>query len=125
MAGSTKHARLVLALTPDEVLVELSVRAELLGEEACLALFGLGVLFVSGQVEDQVGDDEGLRWLVKPCDVLLAEAREVTSIDLFGTTGSGMRSRVYACNPWRSHRPRSRTCFLHRAYRLGTTRCQW
>ena len=40
--------------------MEVGVGVELLGEEAGLALLGLGVLFVRGQVEDQVGDDEGL-----------------------------------------------------------------
>ena len=79
--------------------MELGVGAELLGEEAGLALLGLGVLFVSGQVEDQVGDDEGLCWLVKPGDILLAEAREVASVDLFGTTGLGTRSRVHTWTP--------------------------
>jgi len=33
---------------------------------------------------------------MKPGDVLLAEAREITSIDLFGTTESG--TLVYTCN---------------------------
>ena len=51
---------LVLALAPNEILVEFSVGVELLGEDAGLALLGLAVLFESGQVEDQVGDDEGL-----------------------------------------------------------------
>ena len=80
--------------------MELGVGVELLGEEAGLALLGLGVLFVSGQVEDQVGDDEGLCWLVKPGDILLAEAREVASVDLFAsTTGLGTRSRVHTWTP--------------------------
>lgn len=57
---SVKHLRLVLTLTPDETLVELGVGVEFLGEEASLPLLGLGVLFVSGQVEDQVGNYEGL-----------------------------------------------------------------
>lgn len=51
---------LVLALAPNEILVEFGVGVELLGEDAGLALLGLVVLFESGQVEDQVGDDEGL-----------------------------------------------------------------
>ena len=58
--GRTKCIRLVLALAPNEVPVELGVGVELLGEEAGLALLGLGVLFFRGQVEDQVSDDEGL-----------------------------------------------------------------
>lgn len=54
------YIRLILALSPDEVLVIVRVGIELLGEKTGLPLFGLGVLFVSGQVEDQVCDDEGL-----------------------------------------------------------------
>jgi len=57
---SAEYARLVLGLTPDEVPVKLGVGVELLGEEPGLALLGPGVLFFRGQVEDQVGDDEGL-----------------------------------------------------------------
>lgn len=90
------YARLVLGLAPNEVLMEISGRAELLSEEAGLALFlseflseeaglalvELGVLFVRGQVEDQVGDDECSRFPVKPGDILLAEAGEVDSFDL-------------------------------------------
>ena len=55
-----KYAQLVLAFTPDETLVELSEGIEFLGEHPGFALLGFGVLFFSGQVEDQVGDDEGL-----------------------------------------------------------------
>jgi hypothetical protein len=83
MRRSTKHARLVLALAPNEVPMELCGRVELLGEDAGLALLGLGVLFGRGQVEDQIGDDEALRRLVEPGDILLAEAGEVDSVDLF------------------------------------------
>jgi len=60
MRRRAEYVHLVLGLTPDEVPVELGVWVELLGEEAGLALLGHGVLFVGGQVEDQVGDDEGL-----------------------------------------------------------------
>ena len=81
-----KHALLILTLAPDEVLVELGVGIELLGEETGLALLGLGVLFLSGQVEDQVGDDKGLRGLVEPGDILLAETGEVDSVNLFVTS---------------------------------------
>jgi len=105
--------------------VELGIGGELLGEEARLTLLGLGVLFGSGQVEDQVGDDEGLGWFMKPGDVFLAEAREVTGVDLFGTAGSGTRSRVQTWNLWGLHRPQTRSCYRNRACRLGTTRCQW
>jgi hypothetical protein len=90
-----EYIRLVLALAPDEILVELVVGLELLGEEAGLALLGLGVLFGGGQVEDQVGDNEGLGWLVIPGDILLAEPREVDSVDLFGAVESEARS--YPC----------------------------
>jgi hypothetical protein len=82
-----EHARFILALAPDEVLVELGVGVELLGEEPSLALFGFGVLFVRRQVKDQVCDDEGLRWLVEPGHILLAESGEVDSFDLFGAVG--------------------------------------
>jgi len=123
MRGSVRYVRLVLTLTPDEVLVELGVRAELLGEETGLALLGLGVLFVGGQVEDQVCDDEGLCWLVKPGDILLAEAGEVASVDLFGTTESGTFVHT-SSNSRYLHRPQTRTCFRHRPCRLGTMRCQ-
>lgn len=43
-----KHIRLILALSPEEVPVEVRVGIELLGEKTGLALLGLGVLFVSG-----------------------------------------------------------------------------
>lgn len=92
MGRRAEYVRLVLALAPDEILVELVVGLELLGEEAGLALLGLGVLFGGGQVEDQVGDDEGLGWLVKPGDILLAEPREVDSVDLFGAVESEART---------------------------------
>ena len=92
---SEKYVRLVLTLAPDEVLVELGVGIEFLGEDAGLALLGQGVLLGGGQVEDQVGDDEGLCWLVKPGDILLAEAREVDSVDLFDTAESGTYSRAH------------------------------
>lgn len=88
---SAKHARLVLALAPNEILMELGVRVELLSEEASLALLGLGVLFDRGQIEDQIGDDESLCRLVKPGDVLLAEAGEVDGIDLFSWENQNQR----------------------------------
>lgn len=71
--------------------MELGVRVELLSEEAGLAFLGQGVLFSRGQVEDQIGDDEGLCRLVKPSNVLLAEAGEVDSIDLFGWGNQNQR----------------------------------
>lgn len=55
-----EHVHLVLALAPDEVLVELGVGIELLCEEAGLALLRFRVLFCGGQVEDQVCDNKGL-----------------------------------------------------------------
>ena len=81
--------------------MELGVRVELLGKQAGLALLGLGVLFVGGQVEDQVGDDEGFRRLVKPRDVLLAEAREVDSVDLVWKPLDQKRVRAYM-HSWES-----------------------
>lgn len=69
--------------------MELGVGVELLREQTGLALLRLGILFVSRQVEDQVCDDEGLRWLMKPGDIFLAEAGEVDGIDLFGTVVIG------------------------------------
>jgi hypothetical protein len=57
---SAKCVRLVFTLIPDEFFVEIGVGVELLGEETRLALLRFGVLFISGQVENQVGDDEGL-----------------------------------------------------------------
>lgn len=97
--------------------MELGVRVELLGEEAGLSLLRLGVLFVRGQVKDQVGDDERLCGLVEPGDVLLAKAGEVDGFDLFGTTGiSGMNTR----STEKSLRQlQTRTCFQNRARRLG------
>ena len=71
--------------------MELGVRVELLSEEAGLALLGLGVLLDRGQVEDQIGDDESLCRLVKPGDVLLAEAGEVDGIDLFSWENQNQR----------------------------------
>lgn len=71
--------------------MELGVGIEFLCEEAGFALLGLGVLFFSRQVEDQVGDDKGLCWLVEPGDIFLAKTGEVYSVDLFGTTKSGPR----------------------------------
>jgi hypothetical protein len=106
--GAQEYVHLILALTPDEVLMELGGGIELLGEETSLTLLGLGVLLGGGQVEDQVGDNEGLRRLVKPGDILLAEAREVDSVDLFGTIGIrnkfaeihlGLRSLTSASKP--------------------------
>jgi hypothetical protein len=55
-----KCVRLILALFPKERLVEVSVGIELLGEKTGLGLLGLEMLFGSGQVENQVSDDEGL-----------------------------------------------------------------
>ena len=69
--------------------MELGVGVELLREQTGLSLLRLGILFVSRQVEDQVCDDEGLRWLMEPGDIFLAEAREVDGIDLFGTVVIG------------------------------------
>lgn len=80
-----KHIRLILALVPDEVFVKVGVGIKLLGEETGLALLGHGVLFSSRQIKNQVRNDEGLRRLVEPGDVFLAEAREVNGVDLFGT----------------------------------------
>ena len=71
--------------------MELGVRVELLSEEAGLAFLGQGVLFIRGQVEDQICDDEGLCRLVKPSNVLLAEAGEVDSIDLFSWENQNQR----------------------------------
>lgn len=71
--------------------MELGVRVELLSEEAGLAFLGQGVLFSRGQVEDQIGDDEDLCRLVKPSNVLLAEAGEVDSIDLFSWENQNQR----------------------------------
>lgn len=76
---------LILALSPDEVLVEFRGGVELLGEKTGLALFGFGILLSSGQVEDQVGDDEGLCRFVKPGHILLAEAGEIDGVNLFGS----------------------------------------
>jgi len=80
--GIPSHSRLILALSPDKVFVEVRVGVELLGEKAGLTLPGFGILFGGGQVEDQVCDDADLRWLVKPGYILLAEAREVDSVDI-------------------------------------------
>jgi len=81
--------------------MEISGGVELLSEETGLALFGLGVLFVRGQVENQVGDNECLRWLVKPGDILLAEAGEVDSIDLSSLEHRNQKHEY--------HRPKPRT----------------
>ena len=125
MGRSAKYARLVLALAPNEVLMELSIRVELLSEEAGLALLGLGVLFVRGQVEDQIGDDEGLCWFVKPSDVLLAKAGEVNSVDLL-VGGVGIRNtNIGVWNQEPSHQPQSRTGFRNQVCRLAIIRYQW
>lgn len=59
--GSVKiYTRLILALLPEELLVEVRVGVELLGEKTGLALPGHGILFGGGQVENQVCDYEGL-----------------------------------------------------------------
>jgi len=71
--------------------MELGVRVELLSEEAGLALLGFGILFDRGQIEDQIGNDEGFCRLVKPGDVLLVEAGEVDGIDLFNWENRNQR----------------------------------
>ena len=58
---------------------------------------------------------------MEPGDILLAEAREVDGVDLFGTTESETHLRMDIWNRRHPHQLRSRTYFRHRVYRLKIT----